>query len=313
MTSNKLNRVMGFALGCAGVFGFVLLPSVARAGGEAQFESKDTNGDGKISPDEQDAAAARMFGKMDTNADGKVTAAEMTAAKQNLTGKKAEKGEMTAAEKIKKVDTNGDGVLTADEHAAGAKSMFDKMDSDKDGYLTKAEVKAGHDDVAGRVANEGPIEGLAGAAVERAGGGIEQIGFSALVPEGCSVEAVPHRGGAPVPSSGRCSGRAVQLHDVQLKPRGDFGNFDGGTVHEHAHFQHGQGGNEVRSLRVEITGTALPEVKAQCIRSGVDRGERIRLAGDAADLHDHAKPLSACSAFSGEGEVIRCSPTRNPW
>ena len=69
----------------------------------------------------------------------------MTAAKQNLTGKKAEKGEMTAAEKIKKVDTNGDGALTADEHAAGAKSMFDKMDSDKDGYLTKAEVKAGHD------------------------------------------------------------------------------------------------------------------------------------------------------------------------
>ena len=102
MRSYKLNRVMGFALGCAGVFGFALLPSVAHAGGEAQFDVMDTNGDGKISPDEHDAAAARMFAKMDTNADGKVTAAEMTAAKQNLTGKKAEKGEMTAAEKIKR-------------------------------------------------------------------------------------------------------------------------------------------------------------------------------------------------------------------
>ena len=86
-----------------------------------------------------------MFEKMDTNADGKVTAAEMTAAKQNLTGKKAEKGEMTAAEKIKTIDTNGDGVLTADEHQAGAQSMFDKMDTDHDGYLTKSEMKAGHE------------------------------------------------------------------------------------------------------------------------------------------------------------------------
>jgi hypothetical protein len=38
----------------------------------------------------------------------------MTAAHQKLTGKKAEKGEMTAAEKIKNdVDTNADGVMSA--------------------------------------------------------------------------------------------------------------------------------------------------------------------------------------------------------
>jgi Ca2+-binding EF-hand superfamily protein len=52
---------------------------------------------------------------------------------------------MTAAEKIKIVDTNGDGVLTADEHAAAAISMFEKMDVDHDGYLTKAELKVGHE------------------------------------------------------------------------------------------------------------------------------------------------------------------------
>jgi hypothetical protein len=141
----KLNRLAGFALGAVGVLGFALAPSVARAGGEARFESMDTNDDGKVSPDEHAAAALRMFEKMDTNADGKVTAAEMTAAKQNLTGKKAERGEMTAAEKIKKVDTNGDGVLTADEHAEGARSMFDKMDTNHDSSLSKSEVKAGHE------------------------------------------------------------------------------------------------------------------------------------------------------------------------
>ena len=144
MSSFKLKRWAGFAFGVAGLCGFVI-PTVAFADAEARFESMDANGDGKISPDEHAAAAARMFEKMDANGDGKVTAAEMSAAHQKMTGKKMEKGEMTAAEKIKMLDTNGDGVLTADEHATGAKAMFDKMDTDHDGYLSKAEVKAGHE------------------------------------------------------------------------------------------------------------------------------------------------------------------------
>jgi hypothetical protein len=145
MSSNKLNRLIGFACGVAGVCGFVV-PSVAFANHtETAFESMDTNGDGKISADEHAAAASRMFDKMDTNKDGKVTAAEMTAAHQQVTGKKAEKGELSATDKIKKFDTNGDGVLTADEHEAAARSMFEKMDTDHDGYLTKAELTAGHE------------------------------------------------------------------------------------------------------------------------------------------------------------------------
>ena len=145
MSSSKLNRFIGFALGVAGICGFAL-PSVAFAhDAESRFESMDTNGDGKISPDEHAAAATRMFDKMDANKDGKVTAAEMTAAHQQIAGKKAEKGELTATGKIKKFDTNGDGVLTADEHAAAAHTMFETMDTNDDGYLTKAELKAGHD------------------------------------------------------------------------------------------------------------------------------------------------------------------------
>jgi Ca2+-binding EF-hand superfamily protein len=144
MRSFTLKRFAGFAFAAAGVAGFVV-PSVAFADQEAMFEKMDANGDGKISPDEHTAAASRMFEKMDANSDGKVTAAEMTAAHQKMAGKKAEKGEMSAADKIKMFDTNGDGVLTADEHAAAAKTMFDKMDTDHDGYLSKAEVKAGHE------------------------------------------------------------------------------------------------------------------------------------------------------------------------
>ena len=146
MSSNKLSRMVGFAFGVAAVAGFALLPSVAHANRpEATFESMDDNDDGKISQDEHFAAASRMFEKMDTNTDGTVTAAEMTAAHQRVTGKKAQKTELTAAEKIKMLDTDGDGVLTSEEHAAGARSMFDKMDADKDGYLSKSEFKSGHD------------------------------------------------------------------------------------------------------------------------------------------------------------------------
>jgi EF hand domain-containing protein len=142
MTSIKLSRSVA---AIAATLGFAV-PAIAFANNpDARFESMDANGDGKVSPDEHSAAAARMFEKMDTNADGKVTAAEMTAAHQNMTGKKAAKGEMSAAEKIKVIDTNGDGVLTADEHAAGARTMFEKMDADQDSYLTKAEIKAGHE------------------------------------------------------------------------------------------------------------------------------------------------------------------------
>jgi len=143
MSRSKLNRWAGLAFGIAGAWG-VALPSVAFADQEASFEAMDTNGDGKISPDEHATATGQMFEKMDANGDNRVTAAEMTAAHQKITGKKPEKGEMTAVEKIKTMDTNGDSVLTVEEYAAGSQWMFGQMDTDHDGYLTKDEVKAGH-------------------------------------------------------------------------------------------------------------------------------------------------------------------------
>jgi len=149
MSSFKLK---GFALAMAAAGGFAL-PSVARGDNEGRFESMDTNHDGKISMEEHAAAASKMFDKMDANKDGRVTASEMEAAHKAITGQKAQKGEMTAADKIRMVDTNGDGVLTEEEHARGARTMFEKMDTNGDGFLTKAEVQAGHDSVMHRKAS----------------------------------------------------------------------------------------------------------------------------------------------------------------
>jgi Ca2+-binding EF-hand superfamily protein len=108
-----------------------------------EMKAMDTDGDGRLSPEEHAAGARRMFETIDADKDGTVTAAEMDAAHTRVTGTRPAQGEMSAAEKIKVVDTDGDGALSAAEHAAGSKAMFAKMDADKDGVLTRAELAAG--------------------------------------------------------------------------------------------------------------------------------------------------------------------------
>lgn len=51
---------------------------------------------------------------------------------------------MSSVAKIKPVDASGDGILTAEEHTAASASMFEQMDTDKDGFLSKSEMAAGH-------------------------------------------------------------------------------------------------------------------------------------------------------------------------
>ncbi|MET0555733.1 MAG: hypothetical protein ABW221_22025 [Vicinamibacteria bacterium] len=112
--------------------------------GGDEARKMDTNADGKVSPEEHAAGAAKMFAAMDADRNGTVTAAEMTSAHERVTGGKTTAGSMSSAEKIKVVDGDGDGALTAAEHAAGSRAMFERMDVDRDGFVTAAELAAGH-------------------------------------------------------------------------------------------------------------------------------------------------------------------------
>jgi Ca2+-binding EF-hand superfamily protein len=114
------------------------------SGADNHFQMMDTNGDGKLAPEEHTGGARKMFQTMDANKDGKVTATEMDLAHDQMAGKRGAKSHMSAADKIKKLDSDGDGILTAEEHDAGAKTMFERMDTDRDGMVSKAELAAGH-------------------------------------------------------------------------------------------------------------------------------------------------------------------------
>ncbi|MDR0184679.1 EF-hand domain-containing protein [Lysobacter arvi] len=51
---------------------------------------------------------------------------------------------MAGDDKAKMMDTDGDGMVSSAEHAAGAKTMFTRMDANSDGKVTAAEMDAHH-------------------------------------------------------------------------------------------------------------------------------------------------------------------------
>lgn len=118
--------------------------SGAALAGDDKLDRLDADKDGKITAAEYTAGSKTAFDKLDANADGKVTAAEMDAAyttsKPAVGAAKAPSGE-----RIKALDTDGDGSLSSVEHEAGSRTMFDKLDANKDGSLTAEEIKAAHE------------------------------------------------------------------------------------------------------------------------------------------------------------------------
>jgi Ca2+-binding EF-hand superfamily protein len=118
---------------------------------DAEFKVLDTNGDGKLSKAEVQAAIQKRaaaaeamllqrqkdeFAKLDTNKDGRLTLAEYQAG-TTITAK-----DNAADARMGQLDANKDGAISAAEYRAVTLSQFDKLDANKDGVLSPQERPA---------------------------------------------------------------------------------------------------------------------------------------------------------------------------
>lgn len=118
---------------------------------DAEFKNLDTNGDGKISKAEIQAAVDKMaadtsaeikkrqqedFNKLDTDHNGQLSLAEYEA------GVKITPKAGLADQRLQAFDTNKDGVITAAEFRSKPLAEFDRVDTNHDGTISEAELKA---------------------------------------------------------------------------------------------------------------------------------------------------------------------------
>lgn len=114
----------------------------------AEFAKMDANHDGKVSRQEIEAyqhatamaeIAARnrtIFAQLDTNHDGQLSPEEF--AKFHV-----EPAPPNAAPMLQQFDSNHDGAIDLIEFRTGTLANFDRLDTDKDGVVSPAEMRAG--------------------------------------------------------------------------------------------------------------------------------------------------------------------------
>jgi Ca2+-binding EF-hand superfamily protein len=91
----------------------------AKAQGAARFAKMDANQDGTISQADRKARAEARFAETDTNKDGEISPEEMTAAREQRQTKRAERGAQRQAKMFETLDTDGSGGLSKAELEAG--------------------------------------------------------------------------------------------------------------------------------------------------------------------------------------------------
>lgn len=107
---------------------------------ESMWAAMDTDNDGYISKSEHAAYMDSMFTKADTNGDGKLSKDEMQAAMTKVHGRPMSPDDMSKTWAA--MDMDKDGYISRSEHAAYMGAMFDKVDTNGDGKISKEEMQA---------------------------------------------------------------------------------------------------------------------------------------------------------------------------
>jgi len=116
----------------------------------------DTNGDGRVSRAEMEAALGTSFAVLDTNHDGVLSKSELDNRRQTYKAYRQHlKAERQAGRHVRGVvrlkgltkhfatiDTNGDGVISRGEIDGAAAHQFKRRDHNRDGYISAADFKA---------------------------------------------------------------------------------------------------------------------------------------------------------------------------
>jgi hypothetical protein len=120
-------------------------------GGPAGFDfaAVDADGDGKITPAEMQAFRQAEIAGLDADGNGLISAEEMVA--KQMVRMQARAEEMAKA-RIEAQDSNGDGQLSAAEMAMPGMptGMFERLDTDKDGAISTAELDAAREKMGDR-------------------------------------------------------------------------------------------------------------------------------------------------------------------
>lgn len=148
----------------------IITEAEVRANVGQRFAKMDANSDGKIDKADREARTAERFKKLDTDGSGEVSLAEMKAGQdarhEQRTQRMAARRDAGPGEQIggmrrgkrghgggghgmrggmMRMDANKDGAITLAEMEAGALERFKRQDSNNDGQVTKAERDAAHE------------------------------------------------------------------------------------------------------------------------------------------------------------------------
>lgn len=139
MTQTVLAGTMATLLMMAGGVAQAQGAGFGRGPKPVPFEELDANGDGEVTRAEMQANGQARFEKADTDGDGYLSVAELEAGAQA-------KARRFIGLLMSRADANDDGKLSIEEMrdaAPNRAAVFDEMDTDGSGGLTRAEMEAG--------------------------------------------------------------------------------------------------------------------------------------------------------------------------